>query len=43
MVVHTCNPSHWGVEVGGSGVEGHSPNVRFEESLGYMRPCLGEV
>lgn len=38
--VHTCDPSTRGPEAGGSGVCSHPwLHIRFEASLGYMRPC----
>lgn len=38
MVVHTCHPSAQEVEVGGSGVQGHSQlHSEFKAILGHMK------
>ena len=39
--VHTCNRSIRDVDIGGSGVQGHSQlHSEFKVSLGYMKPCI---
>lgn len=41
IVVHTCNSSAGEVEVGTSGVKGHSwRQSKFEARLGYIKLCL---